>query len=427
MLLMVMLFGCLFLGLPIFIAMLMPSVYYLVGEMSMPAFLSVQIFLQALSRNSMLCIPFFMLAASVMGKGQIGPRLLKFARSIVGHMHGGMALTTILTCCIIGAISGQANAGILIIGAMMLKEMTENGYDKFFSAGLICTVSAVGMLIPPGNAFVIYATNTNTSVIRLFLAGAGAGVLYGIVFMVYSYIYARRKKIPLSPRATLGEFCTSLIEARWALGLPLIIGGTMYTGICSPTEASGLAAAYAILVEMFVYREIKFKGLVDIIVNCSKHVASVYVLLAAGTVLGYTMTVARIPQLMEALLGSSSRIEMLLIINLMFLIAGCFMGPGSAIVIIIPMVFQVAMKTGIDPIHLGAIVITNITIGMATPPFGASLFHSCRVMRMTFSEMVWSTLPFILLMLVILAIVTFVPAVSLFLPNLVLGPAAGVM
>lgn len=424
MLIIYMLFGCLFLGFPIFIAMLMPSLYYLVCQMSMPAYLAVQIFLQNVSRNSMLCIPFFMLAASVMGKGEIGPRLLKFARSVVGHMHGGVALTAILTCCIIGAISGQANAGILIIGALMFREMLENGYNKFFSAGLICTVSAVGMLIPPGNAFVIYATNTNTSVVRLFMAGAGAGIVYGIAFMIYACIYARIKKIPLHPRVTWKEFFVNLREAAWALGLPLVIGCTMYTGLCSPTEASALAATYAILVEMFIYRGLRFQGLLEIIMNCSKNVASVYVLLAAGAVLGYTMTVARIPQVMQAFLGSYTRFEMLLVINLMFLIAGCFMGPGSAIVIIIPMVFQVAMEVGIDPIHLGAIVVTNCAIGMATPPFGASLFHSCRVLSMTFSEMVWASLPFIVLMLVIMALITFIPAISLFLPNLLFGPSA---
>lgn len=414
------LFGCLLLGLPIFIAMLLPCLYYLIFHMSMPAYLIVQIFLQALNKNVMLCIPFFMLAASVMGKGEIGPRLLKFARSVVGHMYGGVALTTILTCCIIGAIAGTANAGILIIGALMYKEMTENHYPKLFSAGLICTVSSVGMLIPPGNIFIIYATNTNTSVIRLFLGGAGAGILYGVIFMVYAYVTARKNNIPRHPRTTWRQFFLDLKEAGWALGLPLAIGFTMYTGWCSPTEASGVAAAYAILVEMFVYRDLRFKRLLDLAAENAKNVAAIYLLIGAGTVLGYTMTVARIPQLMQAFLGSSTRIELLLIINFMLLVAGCFMGPGSAVIIVIPMVFQLAMAAGIDPIHLGVLATTNLCIGMTTPPFGTNLFLTCRVLDMSFTEVVWASLPFILLSFVVVAIVTFVPAVSLFLPNLLM-------
>jgi len=405
-------------GIPIFIAMLLPSAYYLVEELGMQGFLIAQSYVGGLNKYTLLCVPFFTLAASIMGRGEIGPRLLKLAKNLVGHMYGGFALATIVTCTIIGAISGASVAGILIIGALVFKEMQANNYGRDFSAGLITSTSAVGMLIPPSICFVIYAMNTNTSVMKLFLAGVGSGLTWGIVFAIYSYIYARIKKIPRTPRPTLKSILVSIKEAGWSLGLPVIIIGGMYSGLFSPTEAAAVSAGYALLVEMLVYKDMKFKDFLEMLADCAKTCATVYILLAAGQVLAYTMTLAKIPQLMSGLLGATSPIVVLLIINLMFLIAGMFMGAGSAIVIIIPMVFTLAMNAGIDPIHLGNIVTTNLAIGMSTPPFGQNLFVSCKALNMEFTEVVRSTMPFILLSLVVLALVTFIPEISLYLPNL---------
>jgi len=405
-------------GLPIFIAMLLPSAYYLVEELGMQGFLIAQSYVGGLNKYTLLCVPFFTLAASIMGRGEIGPRLLKLAKNLVGHMYGGFALATIVTCTIIGAISGASVAGILIIGALVFKEMQANNYGKNFSAGLITSTSAVGMLIPPSICFVIYAMNTNTSVMKLFLAGVGSGLTWGIVFGLYSYIYARIKKIPRTPRPTFKSIFVSIKEAGWSLGLPVIIIGGMYSGLFSPTEAAAVSAGYALLVEMLVYKDMKFKDFLEMLADCAKTCATVYILLAAGQVLAYTMTLAKIPQLMAGLLGATSPIVVLLIINLMFLIAGMFMGAGSAIVIIIPMVFTLAMNAGIDPIHLGNIVTTNLAIGMSTPPFGQNLFVSCKALNMEFTEVVKSIMPFILLSLVVLALVTFIPEISLYLPNL---------
>lgn len=405
-------------GIPIFIAMLLPSAYYLVEELGMQGFLIAQSYVGGLNKYTLLCVPFFTLAASIMGRGEIGPRLLKLAKNLVGHMYGGFALATIVTCTIIGAISGASVAGILIIGALVFKEMQANNYGKNFSAGLITSTSAVGMLIPPSICFVIYAMNTNTSVMKLFLAGVGSGLTWGIVFAIYSYIYARIKKIPRTPKPTLKSILVSIKEAGWSLGLPVIIIGGMYSGLFSPTEAAAVSAGYALLVEMLVYKDMKFKDFLEMLADCAKTCATVYILLAAGQVLAYTMTLAKIPQLMSGLLGATSPIVVLLIINLMFLIAGMFMGAGSAIVIIIPMVFTLAMNAGIDPIHLGNIVTTNLAIGMSTPPFGQNLFVSCKVLNMEFTEVVKATMPFILLSLIVLALVTFIPGISLYLPSL---------
>ncbi len=405
-------------GIPIFIAMMLPSSFYLVKELSMQGYLIAQSYVGGLNKYTLLCVPFFTLAASIMGRGQIGPRLLKFAKNLVGHMYGGFALATIVTCTIIGAISGASVAGILIIGALVYKEMLANDYDKDFSAGLITSTSAVGMLIPPSICFVIFGMNTGTSVTKLFLSGVGSGLTWGIVFAIYSYIYAKVKKIPRTSKPTIEEILISTKEAGWSLGLPIIIIGGMYSGKFSPTEAAAVSAGYALLVEMFVYKDLKWNEFMEMLADCSKTCATVYILLAAGQVLAYTMTLAKIPQLMSGLLGTTSPIAVLLVINLMFLIAGMFMGAGSAIVIIIPMVYSLAMNAGIDPIHLGNVVTTNLAIGMSTPPFGQNLFVTCKALKMDFAEVVKATTPFILLSLVVLALVTFIPAISLYLPNL---------
>lgn len=409
-------------GLPIFVAMLLPSTYYILVEMNMPSFLPVQSFLGGMNKFSMICVPFFVLAANVMGKGEIGPRLLKFARSLVGHLYGGIALTTIVTCAIIGSVSGASTAGILIIGALVFKEMTENGYPKPFSAGLITTSSSLGMLIPPSMLFVVYAINTNTSIMRLFLSGVGSGLVLAAVFGVYSYFYARITNIPRSAKITWKEFMIALKEARWALGLPFLIIGVMYTGIGSPTEAAALSAVYAIFVEMFIYKNLTLKELFFMCVDSAKTFATISILLGAGQALSFTMTIAKLPALMQAMLGGSSKITILLVINIMFLVAGMFINASSAIVVIIPLIFGVAMSVGIDPILLGTIVVTNLAIGMSTAPFGLNLFVSVKVLKMNFVDIVKSVTPFLLLMLIVLAVVTLIPSVSLWLPNFLMGP-----
>lgn len=399
-------------GVPIFVALMLPSTYYLVEEIGMQGFLVAQSYVGGMNKYSLLCIPFFTLAATIMGKGEIGPRLLKFARSLVGHMHGGMALTTIVTCTIIGAISGASVAGIIMIGALVFQEMQENGYRRDFSAGLITSTSSVGMLIPPSICFVIYAMNTNTSILKLFSAGIGSGLTWALIVGIYSYFYAKRQNIIRTDKPTLKSIAISTKEAGWSLGLPAIILGGMYSGIFSPTEAAAVSAGYALLVELFVYKDMNAKDFLEMLCSCAKTCATIYIMLAAGQVLAYTMTVAKIPQLMSALLGSTSKIIILLVINLMFLIAGMFMGAGSAIVIIIPMVFKLAMDAGIDPIHLGNIVTVNLAIGMSTPPFGQNLFVSCKILDMSFTDVVSSTMPFILLSLITLALITFIPEIS---------------
>ncbi|HSR12160.1 MAG TPA: TRAP transporter large permease [Thermodesulfobacteriota bacterium] len=414
------LFLSLFIGFPIFLALIIPSAGFLVSGLGLPPMMVAQRVINGMSKYTLLCIPFFILAATVMGKGKLGDKLLALSRSLVGHIYGGLALTCVGACTIIGAISGAGTAGIITVGPMIVRDMVENGYPKSFALGLITTVSVVAMLIPPSIAFVIYSMVTGTSIARLFLSGVGAGVTFALVFAVYSYIYARRRRIPLAKRPSLRELAASFYDSLWALGLPVIILGGMYSGLFSPTEAAAASAVYAIFVEMFVYREMGLAELYRTCIDTGTTVAMIYVLLGAGSLLAYAMTIAKIPLALQAYLGAASQFTVLVVINIAFLIAGCFVGPGSCIVILMPLFLPIAQAVGIDLIHLGAIVVTNVAIGMFTPPFGLDLFVSCGVFKVEFSYLTRCVLPFILLSLFALALVTYIPAISLWLPNILM-------
>lgn len=414
------LLACLIIGFPVFLALIMPSAGFLVSGLDLPIMMVPQRVINGMNKYTLLCIPFFILAATVMGKGKLGDKLLALSRSIVGHIYGGLALTCIGACTIIGAISGAGTAGIITVGPMIVRDMVENGYPKSFALGLITTVSVVAMLIPPSIAFVIYSMVTGTSIARLFLSGIGAGLTFAFVFAAYGYLYAWHKKIPLAKRPSLRELFASLYDSLWALGLPVIILGGMYSGLFSPTEAAAASAVYAIIVEMFVYREMSLKDLYNICINTGTTVAMIYVLLGAGSLLAYAMTIAKIPLALQTFLGGASQFAVLIVINIAFLIGGCFVGPGSCIVILMPLFLPIAQKVGIDLIHLGAIVVTNVAIGMFTPPFGLDLFVSCGVFKVEFSYLSKCVFPFILLSLFALALVTYLPPISMWLPNVLM-------
>ena len=408
----------LLLSAPIFVGMMIPSFAYLIGTMGMPAFSGVQQFIGGLNKFNTLCVPFFTLASTIMGRGVIGPRLVKFSRSLVGHLPGGSALTTILCCVIIGAISGAAYSGIFIIGALMYEELRRSGYDENFSTGLIITASPIGMLIPPSIMFVVYAMNTDTSILKLFLSGAVSGIITAIVYGTYSIFHAKKLGLKPAKRATAKEILQATIDAKWALGLPVIMIGGMYSGIFSPTEAAGASAIYAIFVEMAVYKGMKFKELFQIVIEAAKTSASIYLLLGAGQLLGYAMTLAKLPEAFGELFNFSSPILVLIMINVIFLIAGCFVNGSSAIVVLVPLVMSLAERAGIDMVHLGNILVVNLSIGMYTPPFGLCLFVGSKTLKVSFSKCVRGVLPFMLLSLLVLAIITAFPILSTGLPAL---------
>ncbi|MCB2190450.1 MAG: TRAP transporter large permease [Deltaproteobacteria bacterium] len=415
------LIGCLLVGLPIFIALIIPSMGILNFSLDMPAWIVPQRVLAGMNKYTLLCVPFFVLAANVMAEGEIGRRLIGLARCLVGHVYGGMALTGILACTIVGAISGAGAAGIMTVGPLMVKELEQDGYNKRFAVGLITSISDVAMLIPPSIIFIIYALVTNQSIAKLFLAGMGGGLVFASVFVVYSYVYARRHKVALRDRASLRELGASIKESSWALGLPVIILGGIYSGIFSPTEAAGAAAVYAIVIEMVVYKTLNLKGLFNISVKTAGNVAMIYVLLGAGLLLAYAMTLSKLPLVVLQFLGGTSPLAFLVVVNLAFLAIGCFVGPGSAIVILMPLFMPTAQALGVDPMHLAVVVVTNLAIGMDTPPFGIDLFVSSGVLKVEYSFVVRAIVPFMIANFTALIIITLFPFISTWLPSLIMG------
>lgn len=419
---MIMLFAMLGLGFPIFMTLIVPSTVTLLQFFNtIDPMVVAQRMVTGINKFSLMAIPFFMYCADVMSEGEIGKKLIKLTKTLVGHLPGGLAMATVLACLIFGAISGAGSAAVIAIGALVYGPLIESKYGEKFSLGVILSSSTLAMLIPPSIAYVLYATITGDSIGVLFLSGLEAGVIFGLAFMVYSYFYAKKHKVPLQPKATPKEIVAAFKEAFWALGLPAVIIFGIYGGLFTPTEAAAVAAMYSIIVEMLIYKSIDLKKLYKISVNSGKTIAMLMILIAAGSVLSWVMTAAQIPQQLASALGGSSKFMVLLIVNIIFLIAGMLIDPNSAIVVLTPLVYPISQAVGIDSVHLATVIVSNLAIGMLTPPFGLNIFVATAVFKTPYDRIVPGLIPFIILSLIILLFVTYVPAASLLLPKVLLG------
>jgi len=320
-----------------------------------------------------------------------------------------------------GAISGVGAAAVVSIGPIVYPALLRQGYSRGFTVGLILSASTLAMLIPPGVAMILYSLQTMSSVGSVFLAGLSAGVLFTAALAVYAYLYARIKGIGRQPKASWDERLLSLKRAGWAMGLPVIIFGGIYTGTFTPTEAASGACVYAIFVETLIYRQLKFSQLLKVSSESAMVIASLLILIAAGSAMTYYLTLENVPQVISGILEGHSRVVVLLIINAAFLVAGMFVDPNSAIIVLTPLVFPVTESLGIDPVHLGAVIVLNVAIGMISPPFGLNIFIGMMTFKVPYLEIVRSVLPFIGLALMVLALVTYVPVLVTWLPELVMG------
>ena len=376
-----------------------------------------------IDKFSLMSVPFFILAANVMKNGGIARRILEWARDFVVHLSGGMAITTEVACMFFGAVSGSSPATVVAIGGLMYPALRKDGYSPGFSTGLITSSGSVALLIPPSISAIIYGASTGVSVGALFMAGVGAGVLYGIFFIIYCYWYAKKNNIPREPKAPWSRRLKATKEAAWALGIPIIIMGGIYAGVFTPTEASGVSAIYAIIIAMFIYREMDFKSLIKTCIDSAETTAQVMMLLAAASLFGYLLTVGQVPQsLANALVSSEvSKITFLLIVNVMLVIAGMFIDGSSAIVILAPLLYPLAVKLGVNPVHFGVIMVANAAIGMFTPPFGLNLFVAQPITGNKMSAIISGVIPFVFISLAALMVITYWPELSLFLPRMIYG------
>lgn len=403
----------------VYIALALSTVVAIAFFTNIPLEILPQRMFAGIDKFSLMAVPFFILAANVMNGGGLSKRILNFAKALIGHKKGGLAMTVVLSCMFFGAVSGSSPATVIAIGALMLPALKEAHYGEDFSVGLITSSAAVAVIIPPSIGMIVYGSVTGVSVGELFMAGLGPGIVYGAVFMLYSYYYAKKNKLQTEKKASLREIWLAFVDAVWALGIPVLILGGIYGGIFTPTEAAAVAAVYSIFISIFVYRDLDFKGLINETINSAVGTAQVMILLAAASVFSWILTRQQVPQaLAEALMSiSNSKVAILLMINAILLIVGMFIDPASSTTILAPLFLPLALSFGIDPVHLGIIMVVNGALGMFTPPFGLNLFVATGISDLSISKIIRGAVPFIILSLITMAIITFVPQISLWLPS----------
>jgi C4-dicarboxylate transporter, DctM subunit len=383
--------------------------------------ISVKEMFNSLNKFPLAAIPFFILAGNIMETGGISRRLVEFAKSLVGGVQGGLPMTCVLTCMIFAAVSGSSVATTFAIGAILIPALIKHGYPTAYAAALQASSAELGVIIPPSIPMILYGVSAEISIGELFIAGFGPGILIGLALMAFAYVYCKYKgwgKNDGDGRLRVG---TATVKAGWALLMPVIILGGIYGGIFTPTEASAVAVFYALLVGMVIHREIKPKDLVQILRKSVMSSAVIMFIIANAGLFAFLITRAGIPDAighwLQEVLKSPGMF--LLGINTALFIIGMFIETSAAIIVLAPILAPVAQHFGIDPVHFGLVMVVNLALGMITPPFGVNLFAACTVARISLDRIVTQLLPFVLVVLACLMVITYVPAVSLTLRDLV--------
>jgi C4-dicarboxylate transporter DctM subunit len=420
----VLLFVFMLMGIPIAIALGLTSVItiLLFADDSL-ASLADKVF-HTMHHSTLMAIPFFILASAFLTTGGVAKRMIRFAVDAVGWLRGGLGMASVLACMLFAAVSGSSPATVVAIGSIVIAGMVREGYPQGFAAGLICNAGTMGILIPPSIVMVVYAAATEVSVGRMFMAGVLPGILMGLILMLAIYIAAIKRNLPAQEFAGWGELGRSAGSASGGLFLIIIIMGGIYGGIFTPTEAAAVAAVYACFIALFVYRDIKIREVPKVLVDAAKVTIMLMFIIANAFLFAHVLTTERIPQLIaETIIGAGlAPWTFLIVVNILLLIAGNFMEPSAILLIMAPILFPIAIKLGIDPIHLGIIMVVNMEIGMITPPVGLNLFVTSGITGMPLTDVVKAALPWLGLLLIFLIIITYVPVISTFLPNLLFGP-----
>ena len=440
----------LMIGVPIAISLGLSSIFFLLTLSDTSLASIAQSFFQAMAGHyTLLAIPFFILASSFMSTGGVAKRIIRFSIAVVGLFPGGLAIAGVFACMLFAALSGSSPATVVAIGTIVIAGMRQVGYSKEFAAGVIANAGTLGILIPPSIVMVVYASATDVSVGRMFLAGVIPGLLAGIMLMVTIYIIAKMRNLPKGDWLGWNEIFASAREAVWGLFLIVIILGGIYGGIFTPTEAAAVASVYAFFIAVFVYRDMGplaaregkprqnliqnpsalitaffHKDTRDTLFEAGKLTVTLMFIIANALILKHVLTDEQIPQQIASAMLSAGfgAIMFLVIVNIILLIGGQFMEPSGLIVIVAPLVFPIAIELGIDPIHLGIIMVVNMEIGMITPPVGLNLFVTSGVARMPMMSVVRAALPFLGVLFIFLILITYVPIISTFLPTYFMGP-----
>lgn len=371
---------------------------------------------------SLLAIPGFILTGDLMARGGLSQRLIRVGQTLVGHVTGGLGMVTVISATFFAAISGSAPATTAAVGKVMIPQMERQGYGRPFPTALATASGPIGQMIPPSIPMVIWGVVSEQSIGKLFLAGVVPGLMITLAFLAACWVSARRLGVaPADHRATGAELRRALWDGKWALAAPVIILGGIYGGIFTPTEAAAVGVLYALIIGLFVHREFGLSDLFDIILGAMKTTSIICLIIATAAAFGWMMAFEQIPsQLAEAVLSiSSNPIVILLMLNVSLLLIGAVMDNIAAMIILGSILMSIGAQLGLDPIHLGAIVVINFAIGMATPPFGYSLFVGAAISGLKIEEIAMAIWPLLLLQIIVLLLLTFIPAVTLTLPNLV--------
>jgi C4-dicarboxylate transporter, DctM subunit len=407
----------LLLSVPIGISIGLSTLLTILYSGSMPLDYLAQGLITSVDSFPLLAVPFFILAGEIMGKGGLSDRLFNVANAIVGNKTGGFAIAAVITCMFFAAISGSGPATVAAVGGIMIPAMVSQGYEKKFATAVVCAAGSIGVIIPPSIPMVMYGVVGGQSIGKLFISGIIPGILVGFALMIWAYIYSRKKGYKGAEKSTFSKFLKSSWDAKWALLVPIIILGGIYGGVFTPTEAAGVAVVYGFFAGVFLYKELKLKDLPMIFVETGITTASIMLIVGTATAFGRILTVEQIPsRITDGLLGiSSNPIIILLLINFLLLIVGCFMDTVAAIIILTPLLLPVAMNIGVDPIHFGLIMVVNLAIGFITPPLGVNLFVGSGISGISIGALAKSVMPFFIAMIISLIMITFIPQLSLFL------------
>ncbi len=410
-------------GMPISIALGLTVLSFLFTMTDVPVQAVALKLFTGIEKFEIMAIPFFILAGNFLTHGGVARRMIDFATSMVGHWHGGLALSGVLACALFAAVSGSSPATVVAIGSILLPAMVKQGYPKSFGAGVITTSGALGILIPPSIVMVMYSVSTNTSVGKLFMAGVVPGLLLAFFLGLTTWVLARKKDYPRMPRASMAERWLAFRRSAWGLLLIVVVIGGIYSGAFTPTEAAAMAAVYAFFIAVFVYRDMGLKQVPKVLLDSAAMSAMLLYIITNAVLFSFLMTSEGIPQAMAGWIMDKGlgQVSFLLVVNLLLLLAGNVMEPSSIVLIMAPILFPVATALGVDPVHFGIIMVVNMEIGMCHPPVGLNLYVASGITKMGISELTVAVLPWLLTMLVFLMMITYLPQLSLWLPHLVFG------
>ena len=417
------LFGLMLIGVPVAVSLGASTVITMLLFTDLDVATIPQLIFDGINKFALMAIPMFILAGNLLSKGGSARRIIDFAKSMVGHLPGGLPMSAIFACVIFAAVSGSSPATVVAIGSIMFVAIKEAGYPKEYAVGGITTAGSLGILIPPSVVMIVYGVTAEVSIAQLFMAGVVPGLMLGGMMIAQTYFGAKRLGFKATTPEPWSERIKKFFRAFWALLIVVVVIGGIYGGIFTPTEAAAASAIYALIISLFVYKDIKFKDLWDICLESAITTAMIFFIIANAVVFAYLLTSENIPQtIADSILAANiGKIGFLIIVNILLFIMGQFMEPSSVVMIMVPLLLPIATALGVDPVHFGILLIVNMEIGMITPPVGLNLFVASGLTGMNLKDVIVSCLPWTLTLFIGLILVTYIPEISLWLPRLMYG------